>query len=766
MANDLEQLVLTISADTRQMQRALARLVGDTDAAARQVDNAFGGKGAARGFDVTAAAANRAAVGVKGMGKEIVQSGSLAKHELINLSRQVQDVGVSLVSGQSPFTVLVQQGTQIADIFGSSRTGTVGGALKQIGSGIVSVITPMRLLGVGVVAAGAGAAAAYASWKSFTLQLDDAAKSVGTTTGSLSKLQAAASFKGIAADDFTKGIQDFGKGVYDAKNNMGGLAEVMRVNNKRASDFDGYLDNAADLIKNAASDQQRLVLLQQMGLPATMQWVRLLSGGKEGLEAAKKAAAEFAANDELIRKAREFDEAWNKAWTNFGLNSRSAFQTALDFGTNFFNILDQRAKQLGNADFWKRLYTPEGAAAAGVSLLNTFEQRFNGAGANPSSGNVSLLDALRRRADALNGNQTIDKDRLKNDIAREQAYLGLLGQTTTALEARRQVELSLQAAGISGISVDAKRAETLKKLAEENVLGITAIKAQADAYRIESATVGMSVNQMTAYAAAQNAINEAKRNGRALSDSDIKRIQEEARVLGQVAEAATRARIGSDIQFGLKTAFLSPDDLAIANQLKTLYGNDVPAALRSTEAAGLRAVNVLQDIARTGQEVTRGFLTDFGQQIRNGANAMDALRTAGLNALSKIADKLLEMAANNLWSSAFGGGGFSISNLFKSIGIPGFAVGTNSAPGGLALVGERGPEIVNLPKGSQVIPNNMLRSGTGGGVTSQVSISIDARGADQGVFARLQGEIAQLKANLPSIVVGSVRDAQKRRVLA
>lgn len=764
MANDLEQLVLTISADTRQMQRALARLVGDTDAAARQVDNAFGGKGAARGFDVTAAAANRAAVGVKGMGKEIVQSGSLAKHELINLSRQVQDVGVSLVSGQSPFTVLVQQGTQIADIFGSSRTGTVGGALKQIGSGIVSVITPMRLLGVGVVAAGAGAAAAYASWKSFTLQLDDAAKSVGTTTGSLSKLQAAASFKGIAADDFTKGIQDFGKGVYDAKNNMGGLAEVMRVNNKRASDFDGYLDNAADLIKNAASDQQRLVLLQQMGLPATMQWVRLLSGGKEGLEAAKKAAAEFAANDELIRKAREFDEAWNKAWTNFGLNSRSAFQTALDFGTNFFNILDQRAKQLGNADFWKRLYTPEGAAAAGISLLSTFEQRFNGASANPSAGNLALADAMRQRANKLAG--VIDPNVLKNQIAREQAYLGLLGQTTTALEARRQVELSLQAAGISGISIDAKRAETLKKLAEENVLGITAIKAQADAYRVEAATVGMSVNQMTAYAAAQNAINDAKRNGRALSDSDIKRIQEEARALGQVAEAATRARIGSDIQFGLKTALLSPEDVQIAGQLKQLYGNDVPAALRSTEAAGLRAVNVLQDIARTGQEVTRGFLTDFGQQIRNGANAMDALRTAGLNALGKIADKLLEMAANNLWSSAFGGGGFSISNLFKSIGIPGFAVGTNSAPGGLALVGERGPEIVNLPKGSQVIPNNMLRSGTGGGVTSQVSISIDARGADQGVFARLQGEIAQLKANLPSIVVGSVRDAQKRRVLA
>jgi hypothetical protein len=37
-----------------------------------------------------------------------------------------------------------------------------------------------------------------------------------------------------------------------------------------------------------------------------------------------------------------------------------------------------------------------------------------------------------------------------------------------------------------------------------------------------------------------------------------------------------------------------------------------------------------------------------------------------------------------------------------------FAKGTNSAIGGMSLVGERGPEIVNLPKGAQVIPNHKL----------------------------------------------------------
>lgn len=40
----------------------------------------------------------------------------------------------------------------------------------------------------------------------------------------------------------------------------------------------------------------------------------------------------------------------------------------------------------------------------------------------------------------------------------------------------------------------------------------------------------------------------------------------------------------------------------------------------------------------------------------------------------------------------------------------GFASGTDFAPGGVSLVGERGPELVNLPRGAQVIPNEVLSS--------------------------------------------------------
>lgn len=44
-------------------------------------------------------------------------------------------------------------------------------------------------------------------------------------------------------------------------------------------------------------------------------------------------------------------------------------------------------------------------------------------------------------------------------------------------------------------------------------------------------------------------------------------------------------------------------------------------------------------------------------------------------------------------------------NALKVV-LPGFAAGTRNAPGGLSLVGERGPELVHLPRGASVIPND------------------------------------------------------------
>ena len=61
-------------------------------------------------------------------------------------------------------------------------------------------------------------------------------------------------------------------------------------------------------------------------------------------------------------------------------------------------------------------------------------------------------------------------------------------------------------------------------------------------------------------------------------------------------------------------------------------------------------------------------------------------------------------------------------NVESKINFPRFARGTGYAPGGMALVGERGPELVNLPRGSQVFSNNDSKqmTGVGGGVNINI----------------------------------------------
>jgi hypothetical protein len=58
-----------------------------------------------------------------------------------------------------------------------------------------------------------------------------------------------------------------------------------------------------------------------------------------------------------------------------------------------------------------------------------------------------------------------------------------------------------------------------------------------------------------------------------------------------------------------------------------------------------------------------------------------------------------------LFASAWGG--------IKS--IMGFANGTDNAPGGLSLVGENGPELMNVPRGAQIIPSAPTLSMMAGG---------------------------------------------------
>lgn len=78
--------------------------------------------------------------------------------------------------------------------------------------------------------------------------------------------------------------------------------------------------------------------------------------------------------------------------------------------------------------------------------------------------------------------------------------------------------------------------------------------------------------------------------------------------------------------------------------------------------------------------------------------------------------------------------------------IPGLAGGTSFAQGGLTWVGERGPELVNMPRGSQVFNNSesmdMVRNSGGGGMTIIINVPDNSLSDTRKLARELAYEVA------------------------
>jgi hypothetical protein len=161
-----------------------------------------------------------------------------------------------------------------------------------------------------------------------------------------------------------------------------------------------------------------------------------------------------------------------------------------------------------------------------------------------------------------------------------------------------------------------------------------------------------------------------------------------------------------------------------------------------------KAAEHMQQIQAAYQTVGSAVSTAFADAIIEGKK------------LNEVLDSLVKTLARAAINTTIG-------NLFKMItpgSISGFAGGTDFAPGGMAMVGEHGPELVNLPRGSQVIPNDVLRSGSGGGGAIVYSPAIDARGASVEAVARLAQIMEQDRATFASRTVATIQQARRGRV--
>lgn len=209
--------------------------------------------------------------------------------------------------------------------------------------------------------------------------------------------------------------------------------------------------------------------------------------------------------------------------------------------------------------------------------------------------------------------------------------------------------------------------------------------------------------------------------------------------------ASVAARSGSYETSGLADNYAEAADAAHARADALAKASNAP--LKSIEALrealkgttdetedGTTAANRLGDalsnlgggaaggVSRAKDETEK--LSEGLQSVKTSAKSAFAGLVTGAksfkDALKDVASSLATVLANKAFESLFG-------SLFGGIGA--FANGTLSAPGGLALVGERGPELVNLPRGSQVNTAQATRSMLGAAQNRlHVSVGVDDSG--------------------------------------
>lgn len=108
----------------------------------------------------------------------------LGRYELINLGRQLQDIVVSLQGGQGFGTVMLQQGSQISDVF-TSTTATLAGMKAQLAGFATAAAGYLAPLAAGGAMAGfsAVAVAAAINWKNAQNDIVRALAGIGRQSG-------------------------------------------------------------------------------------------------------------------------------------------------------------------------------------------------------------------------------------------------------------------------------------------------------------------------------------------------------------------------------------------------------------------------------------------------------------------------------------------------------------------------------------------------------------------------------------------------------
>lgn len=268
-------------------------------------------------------------------GKVISQNAFL----LQNLSFQINDIVSGLAMGQSPFTIMAQQGGQVYQVLSMARGG-VGGGLRELADMLTSMITPARLA-MGAIALGAVAAAASvyrlrAEQEALTVSTNGAGRAAGVSpTGLRTIADAAADKSGI-----TRSASTSLAGAFASTGQLGSpmISSLIEQTNRYAKVTGQDLASAGQELAGAFADPTKGAddLNRKMGLldDTTRQTIRSMQEqgnllGAQSLLLDKLSQATLRATDPTSNFAKAWErvkKAADDAFSSLGRATSSNLQ--------------------------------------------------------------------------------------------------------------------------------------------------------------------------------------------------------------------------------------------------------------------------------------------------------------------------------------------------------------------------------------------------------------------------------------------------------
>jgi hypothetical protein len=658
---------------------------------------------------------------------------------------------------------------------------TVGSQIGEYGAAFAGNFLGAATLSI------AGFVAATKTAIESTAELSRQARMAGIDVEAFQELKFVAEQNRIGVDALTDGLKEMNLRADEfIATGAGGGAEAFQRLGYSSEELAQKIKKPSDLFVEIIGRMQQFERAAQIRLgdeifggTAGERFVELVDQGAAGIRETIRLAQDMGLvmDREMVRRAEEVDKKINILASTIGTKLKSAIlEAALGwkaFYDSFKSFEDQSTKNVQS-----ELHSVYGRLDTAKQTLKDLEQVSIGSPADALNIKQQREEVERITNEALKLRDILDR---RQGYGSEPAAAPTFTPKDTSAEYMRSYR------------------DELAKTNRERQVATETEKILADA-----ASKGSSLTREQAAALAEETVARTER------DAAAKKSTAESEKSAKATEREQKRvnELIADLESEIGVVWAS-DKAKRAAAASRRLGADATEAERAKIIALTETLYQEEEARRKADEqmlfyrdLTRAGLDDLFSSIEEGKSFWEALGDVGVNSLKRISSALLDDVLDSIFkvNSAASGGGGLFSSLLGGIGslfgggsfpakpgglyanggtflggISGFSNQVVSRPTmfafakGTGLMGEAGPEaIMPLQKdasGRLGVTNLGGRDAGGMSISVPINIPIDATGADAAGLARVVRQVEELKANLPAIVVKSVKEAYKRNQL-